>query len=99
MSPVQYLEPFPDLLTSQIGECILLLLKACGAQDLVQIYTEVAEQVVGARRSNVVAISNQAIAVLLDNQLIEKQECESLEGLMEIYCDLTEGENDVNSRN
>ena len=87
-----------DPLISQVGDCILDLFKACGAQDLGQIYTEVAEQVVGARRSNVVAISNQAIAVLLNNHLIKKKERESLEGIMEVYYDLTDGETDVNTR-
>jgi hypothetical protein len=72
----EYWEPFSDLPTSQAGEVILTLLSAMGCQPVIEIYREVRTQVVGIDASNYIEITNSAIAVLLSNGLLEKQEYE-----------------------
>lgn len=95
-STPQCLEPFPDLLTSQVGERILMTLKASDAQNKEQIYLAVSMAVKDLKfhSPTVMRYTDSAIAVLLDNHLIEKWEYQEDDGTMVDYYDLPEEDNE-----
>ena len=90
----RYENLFPDIVSGDIGQCVCDLLAACGVQGVGRIYHEVGTQVFGFLDSKVVEMTNSAIAVLLDNHLIEKWEYQEDDGTMADYYDLPEDDGD-----
>lgn len=93
---IQYLESFPDLLTSQVGERILMTLEAAGAQNKEQLYLAASMAVKDLKfhSPTVMRYVDSAIATLLDNHLIEKWEYQEDDGAMVDYYDLPEEKDD-----